>query len=92
MGIREGFAEKKEKMPNKPNPVNINIGKRISGRRGFLRMTQEHLARETNIPVVDIQNIESGRTQASMEQLFVLERVLKVAKGFFLRDVPIAKK
>jgi len=73
-----------------PNPVDVNVGKRIRMRRLFLGMNQTTLADALGLTFQQIQKYERGANRVSASRLSAIADVLGVPIPFFFTDLPIS--
>ena len=71
-------------MPRERKTINVEIGKRIQGRREQLNMTREGFARQTGYSSNFIQEAERGRSGLSSESLRIFATALDVSTDYLL--------
>ncbi len=62
-------------------PIYVRIGRRIRRRRNELGRTQEWLSDRVNLSRASIANIETGRQQIMLHQLYDFARALRIPAG-----------
>ncbi|MFV0256137.1 helix-turn-helix domain-containing protein [Candidatus Liberibacter solanacearum] len=72
----------------KPNPVDINVGKRIRLRRTILGMSQEKLGDSLGITFQQVQKYEKGVNRVGASRLQNISRALDIPISFFFDDPP----
>jgi transcriptional regulator with XRE-family HTH domain len=75
-----------------PNPIDIQVGKRIRGRRLFLRMSQRALANALGLTFQQIQKYEIGANRVSASRLWAVADILGVSIAFFFGDLSLNNK
>ena len=74
-------------MQNKPNPVDIHVGKKLRERRSVLGITQEKLGNELGLTFQQVQKYERGANRIGASRLFQLCRILEVAPQYFFEGL-----
>ncbi|MBL0848830.1 MAG: XRE family transcriptional regulator [Candidatus Liberibacter ctenarytainae] len=71
-----------------PNPVDINVGKRIRLRRTILGMSQEKLGESLGITFQQVQKYEKGINRVGASRLQGISEVLDIPISFFFDVAP----
>jgi transcriptional regulator with XRE-family HTH domain len=69
-----------------PNPVDIEVGKRLKERRIFLGLSQTELANMLDISFQQVQKYEKGTNRISASRLVDLSNVLEVNITYFFNE------
>jgi len=69
-----------------PNPVDIEVGKRLKERRIFLGLSQTELANMLDISFQQVQKYEKGTNRISASRLVDLSNVLDVNITYFFNE------
>ena len=77
-------------MANKPNPIDVHVGKRLRLRRTLLGMSQERLGELLGLTFQQVQKYERGVNRIGSSRLFELGQILDVPVSFFFDDLPEA--
>ncbi len=72
---------------DRPNPIDVHIGRRICQRRKLLHMSQEDLARQLKLTFQQIQKYEKGGNRVSGSRLWIISRVLQVPVDYFFSNM-----
>jgi transcriptional regulator with XRE-family HTH domain len=75
-----------------PNPIDVQVGKRIRMRRLFLRMSQRALANDLGLTFQQLQKYETGANRVSASRLSAVADILGVSIAFFFGDLPLNNK
>lgn len=67
----------------KPDPIDIHVGRRIRMRRLWIEMTQETLAKALGITFQQLQKYEKGTNRVGASRLQAIAKVLEVAPSYF---------
>jgi transcriptional regulator with XRE-family HTH domain len=74
-------------MANKPNPIDIHVGKRLRLRRTLLGMSQERLGELLGLTFQQVQKYERGVNRIGSSRLYELGQILDVPISFFFDDM-----
>ena len=66
-----------------PDPVDVHVGNRIRGRRLFLGMNQESLAKALGLTFQQVQKYEGGANRVSASRLWEIAAILKTPLAYF---------
>ncbi|MBA5724105.1 helix-turn-helix domain-containing protein [Candidatus Liberibacter sp.] len=77
------------KSKKSPNPIDINVGKRIRLRRTMLGMSQEKLGEGLGITFQQVQKYEKGTNRVGASRLQSISDVLNVPVSFFFDAAPL---
>src|ERR671933_2041841 len=75
-------------MTAQPNPVDVEVGRRLKRRRTLLGMSQERLGELLGISYQQVQKYERGTNRIGSSRLYEICRILDVPAGYFLDDAP----
>jgi transcriptional regulator with XRE-family HTH domain len=75
-------------MADKPNPIDIHVGRRLRLRRTLLGMSQERLAHLLGLTFQQIQKYERGVNRIGSSRLYELGQILHVPVSFFFDAMP----
>ena len=78
-------------MPDKPNPVDIHVGKRLRERRSILGITQEKLGKELGLTFQQVQKYERGANRIGASRLFHLCGILDVSPQYFFEGLDVSR-
>ena len=70
-----------------PNPVDINVGKRVRLRRLLLGFSQEELAAKLGLTFQQIQKYERGSNRISGSRLYDMSQILQVPVDYFFEGI-----
>ena len=73
--------------PEKPNPIDVQVGSRVRLRRSMLGLSQEKLGEAIGLTFQQVQKYERGANRIGASRLHELSRVLDVPVSFFFDDV-----
>ncbi|AHA27436.1 helix-turn-helix domain-containing protein [Candidatus Liberibacter americanus] len=71
-----------------PNPIDINVGKRIRFRRTILGMSQEKLGDSLGITFQQVQKYEKGTNRVGASRLQSIAKALDIPISFFFDVAP----
>jgi transcriptional regulator with XRE-family HTH domain len=74
-------------MPDKPNPIDVHVGRRLRLRRTLLGMSQERLGQLLGLTFQQIQKYERGVNRIGSSRLYELGQILDVPISFFFDDM-----
>jgi transcriptional regulator with XRE-family HTH domain len=74
-------------MPDKPNPIDVHVGRRLRLRRTLLGMSQERLGQMLGLTFQQIQKYERGVNRIGSSRLYELGQILDVPISFFFDDM-----
>ena len=74
-------------MPDKPNPIDVHVGRRLRLRRTLLGMSQERLGQLLGLTFQQIQKYERGVNRIGSSRLYELGQILDVPVSFFFDDM-----
>jgi transcriptional regulator with XRE-family HTH domain len=74
-------------MSDKPNPIDVHVGRRLRLRRTLLGMSQERLAQLLGLTFQQIQKYERGVNRIGSSRLYELGQILDVPISFFFDDM-----
>ena len=77
---------------NKPDPIDIHVGKRLKQRRLLLAMSQEKLADAIGITFQQIQKYENGSNRVGASRLFQIGQVLEAPVSYFFDEYSATSK
>jgi transcriptional regulator with XRE-family HTH domain len=75
-------------MSDKPNPIDVHVGRRLRLRRTLLGMSQERLGQLLGLTFQQIQKYERGVNRIGSSRLYELGQILDVPVSFFFDDMP----
>jgi transcriptional regulator with XRE-family HTH domain len=75
-------------MSDKPNPIDVHVGRRLRLRRTLLGMSQERLGQLLGLTFQQIQKYERGVNRIGSSRLYELGQILDVPISFFFDDMP----
>src|SRR5690349_3067599 len=75
-------------MADQPNPIDVEVGRRLKRRRTLLGISQERLGELLGISYQQIQKYERGTNRIGSSRLYDICRILDVPAGYFLDDAP----
>lgn len=75
-------------MADKPNPIDVHVGKRLRLRRTLLGMSQERLGELLGLTFQQVQKYERGVNRIGSSRLYELGQILDVPVSFFFDDMP----
>jgi transcriptional regulator with XRE-family HTH domain len=71
-------------MADEPNPIDIEVGRRLKQRRTLLGMSQERLGDLLGITYQQIQKYERGINRIGSSRLYEICRILDVPSSYFI--------
>jgi transcriptional regulator with XRE-family HTH domain len=71
-------------MADEPNPIDIEVGRRLKQQRTLLGMSQERLGDLLGITYQQIQKYERGTNRIGSSRLYEICRVLDVPSSYFI--------
>ncbi len=71
----------------RPDPVDVHVGRRIRFRRNLLRMTQTELGRAIGVSFKQVQKYESGANRIGAGRLYEIARALDVPVSYFFEGL-----
>lgn len=74
-------------MADKPNPIDVHVGRRLRLRRTLLGMSQERLGQLLGLTFQQIQKYERGVNRIGSSRLYELGQILDVPVSFFFDDM-----
>jgi transcriptional regulator with XRE-family HTH domain len=74
-------------MSDKPNPIDVHVGRRLRLRRTLLGMSQERLGQLLRLTFQQIQKYERGVNRIGSSRLYELGQILDVPISFFFDDM-----
>jgi transcriptional regulator with XRE-family HTH domain len=74
-------------MPDKPNPIDVHVGRRLRLRRTLMGMSQERLGQLLGLTFQQIQKYERGVNRIGSSRLYELGQILDVPISFFFDDM-----
>jgi transcriptional regulator with XRE-family HTH domain len=74
-------------MSDKPNPIDVHVGRRLRLRRTLLGMSQERLGQLLGLTFQQIQKYERGVNRIGSSRLYELGQILDVPVSFFFDDM-----
>ena len=74
-------------MSEKPNPIDVHVGRRLRLRRTLLGMSQERLGQLLGLTFQQIQKYERGVNRIGSSRLYELGQILDVPIAFFFDDM-----
>ena len=74
-------------MPERPNPIDIHVGKKVRQRRTLLGMSQEKLGEALGLTFQQVQKYERGTNRVGSSRLFHLSRILDVPVSYFFEGL-----
>jgi transcriptional regulator with XRE-family HTH domain len=77
-------------MKERPDPIDVHVGRRLRERRAVLGLSQERLGDLLGITFQQIQKYERGSNRIGSSRLFQLGKVMGVPVAFFFEGVPEA--
>src|SRR5437764_15181916 len=75
-------------MADQPNPIDIEVGRRLKRRRTLLGVSQERLGELLGVSYQQVQKYERGTNRIGSSRLYDICRILEVPAGYFLDDAP----
>jgi transcriptional regulator with XRE-family HTH domain len=75
-------------MADQPNPIDVEVGRRLKRRRTLLGISQERLGELLGVSYQQIQKYERGTNRIGSSRLYDICRILDVPAGYFLDDAP----
>jgi transcriptional regulator with XRE-family HTH domain len=75
------------RMSDKPNPIDVHVGRRLRLRRTLLGMSQERLGQLLGLTFQQIQKYERGVNRIGSSRLYELGQILDVPISFFFDDM-----
>src|SRR3954447_20424330 len=75
-------------MADQPNPIDVEVGRRLKRRRTLLGVSQERLGVLLGVSYQQIQKYERGTNRIGSSRLYDICRILEVPAGYFLDDAP----
>lgn len=72
----------------KPDPIDIEVGRKIRARRLLMGMTQTALAEAVGVTYQQIQKYENGRSKLGAGRLQAIVDALDVPLSYFFDDAP----
>jgi transcriptional regulator with XRE-family HTH domain len=76
--------------PGGPNPVDVQVGRRLRERRGLLGLSQERLGELLGVSFQQVQKYERGVNRVGPSRLYDLCRILDVPADYFFAADPAA--
>jgi transcriptional regulator with XRE-family HTH domain len=73
---------------NKPNPVDVHVGRRVRFRRVMLGLSQQSLGDQLGVTFQQLQKYEKGANRISASRLYDIASILSVPVAFFFDDMP----
>jgi transcriptional regulator with XRE-family HTH domain len=74
-------------MSDKPNPIDVHVGRRLRLRRTLMGMSQERLGQLLGLTFQQIQKYERGVNRIGSSRLYELGQILDVPISFFFDDM-----
>jgi transcriptional regulator with XRE-family HTH domain len=74
-------------MSDKPNPIDVHVGRRLRLRRTLMGMSQERLGQLLGLTFQQIQKYERGVNRIGSSRLYELGQILNVPISFFFDDM-----
>jgi transcriptional regulator with XRE-family HTH domain len=74
-------------MADKPNPIDVHVGRRLRLRRTLLGMSQERLGQLLGLTFQQIQKYERGVNRIGSSRLYELGQILHIPVSFFFDDM-----
>src|SRR5690554_8211377 len=74
-------------MSDKPNPIDVHVGRRLRLRRTLLGMSQERLGQLLGLTFQQIQKYERGVNRIGSSRLYELGQILVVPESFVFDDM-----
>jgi transcriptional regulator with XRE-family HTH domain len=74
-------------MSEKPNPIDVHVGRRLRLRRTLMGMSQERLGQLLGLTFQQIQKYERGVNRIGSSRLYELGQILDVPISFFFDDM-----
>jgi transcriptional regulator with XRE-family HTH domain len=74
-------------MSDKPNPIDVHVGRRLRLRRTLLGMSQERLGQLLGLTFQQVQKYERGVNRIGSSRLYELGQILDVPISFFFDDM-----
>jgi transcriptional regulator with XRE-family HTH domain len=71
----------------KPNPIDVHVGRRVRLRRTLLGMTQERLGEALGLTFQQVQKYERGANRIGASRLYRLSEILDVPVSFFFDEI-----
>src|SRR4051794_27017003 len=75
-------------LTDQPNPIDVEVGRRLKRRRTLLGVSQERLGELLGVSYQQIQKYERGTNRIGSSRLYDICRILDVPAGDFLDDAP----
>lgn len=72
---------------DKPNPIDVYVGRRVRLRRTLLGMSEEKLGEAIGLTFQQVQKYERGAKRITAERLYDLSKVLDVDVGYFFEEM-----
>ena len=76
-------------MADEPNPIDIEVGRRLKQRRTLLGMSQERLGDLLGITYQQIQKYERGTNRIGSSRLYDICRILDVPSSYFIEGAEL---
>ncbi len=70
-------------MADEPNPIDIEVGRRLKQRRTLLGMSQERLGELLGITYQQVQKYERGTNRIGSSRLYEICRILEMPSSYF---------
>ncbi|MQW86672.1 helix-turn-helix domain-containing protein [Sinorhizobium saheli] len=77
-----------EKTKEKPEPVDVHVGRRIRMRRAWMQVTQVALAEAIGVTFQQVQKYEKGTNRIGASRLQQIANSLGVPVSYFFEDMP----
>jgi transcriptional regulator with XRE-family HTH domain len=90
MAVKAGIGRGKRRrtiLQDGPDPVDVNVGRKIRQRRTLLGMSQERLAELFGVSFQQVQKYERGTNRVSASRLHLLSKLLDVPVSFFFEGL-----
>ncbi len=72
--------------PRKPDPIDVEVGRRIRTRRMLMDMSQKGLAQALGVTYQQVQKYETGRSKVGAGRLQTIANVLDVPPSYFFEN------
>ncbi|MGI0526714.1 helix-turn-helix domain-containing protein [Rhizobium giardinii] len=72
----------------KPNPVDVEVGRRIRTRRVWLEKSQQALGEAIGVRFQQVQKYEKGSNRVGASRLQQIATALQVQPSYFFEDMP----
>src|SRR5260370_2789012 len=87
MAISRPVGRPSRQKSDKPNPIDVQVGSGVRGRRTMLGLSQEKLGTAIGLAFQRVQKCERGANRIGASRLHELSRVLDVPVSFFFDDL-----